>query len=162
MKPVSRDVILEVWERQCALDEEASQQLALRFLEEQPAVGIYLAAQDELLGDEAAESQLIPLATTIWEAMSRTRGRRLKPVRPQFIERTEATNIRMLQQLDDVREMEQGEAINTRFAGYNQQPLMAFCLEILMADHDDAPELAPERIGMEWILLKTIIDCFDQ
>jgi hypothetical protein len=48
------------------------------------------------------------------------------------------------------------------FLGYNQQPLLAFCIEILMAGDEETPELAPQRIGMELNWLKTVIDCFDQ
>jgi hypothetical protein len=155
-------VIVEVWERQCDLGEEPSRELAMQFMKEQPAVGVYLAAQYENLGDEAEESQLIPLASAVWEAMSQTHGRRLKRVTPKVIDRAEARNIQMLEKLEEGSEFEQGQTVMKLFKGYHQQALLAFCLEILMANNEDSPELAPERIGMEFIFLKTLIDCFDQ
>jgi len=31
-----------------------------------------------------------------------------------------------------------------------------------MQDNADQPELAPERVGLELLVLKTVIDCFDK
>jgi hypothetical protein len=33
---------------------------------------------------------------------------------------------------------------------------------MLMAGHKEIPELAPKRLGIELIHLRTIIDCLDQ
>ena len=133
-----------------------------QFMKEQPAVGIFLTVCDEQLGDEREQSQLIPLASAVWEAMTWMRGRRLKTVRPKVVEHADAANIRMLEKLEDVSEFEWRESVSGMFFGYNQQPLLAFGIEILMAGDEEAPELAPQRIGMELMWLKTVIDCFDQ
>jgi hypothetical protein len=162
MKPVSSEFIVEAWERECELGQEASSALVLQFMNEQPAVGIFLTVCDEQLGDEAEQSQLIPLATAIWEAMTRARGHRLKTVRPKVVDRADQANMRMLEKLEDVSEFEWQEQVRTLFATYNQRPLLTFCVEILMAGNEESPELAPNRIGMELFWLKTVIDCFDQ
>ena len=162
MNTIPRQLVIEVWERQCALGENEALALMKQFFEEQPALGIYLHVCDEQLGQEAANSQLIPLAATIGEAAARTRGKRLKAVRPKIIELAEAANTRMLEKLEDVSEFEWRETVERMFLGYHQQPLLAFCIEILMANDEEAPELAPQRIGMELIWLKTVIDCIDQ
>jgi hypothetical protein len=162
MKTVPSELIIETWERQCVLGEEASRSLMKQFFDEQPALGIYLFACDEQLGKESERSQLIPLAATVWEALTRARGKRLKAARPKVIERAEATNTRMLEKLEDISEIEWQETVKRLFLGYNQQPLLGFCIEILMADDEDQPDLAPERIGLELIWLKTVIDCLDQ
>lgn len=162
MTTAPRETIIEVWERQCALAQEPTFSLMKQFFDEQPALGIYLTVCDEQLGEEAEQSQLIPLAATIWEAMTRACGRRLKKVRPKVIERAENANTRMLEKLEDASEFEWRESVLRLFHGYNQQPLLAFCIEILMADDEEAPELAPDRIGLELIWLKTVIDCLDQ
>jgi hypothetical protein len=152
MNPIPRELVIEVWERQCVLGENETLALMKQFFDEQPALG----------EQEAAKSQLIPLAATIWEAATRTRGKRLKAVRPKTIELAEATNTRMLEKLEDVSEFEWRETVERMFLGYYQQPLLAFCIEILMANDEEVPELAPQRIGMELIWLKTVIDCIDQ
>ena len=161
MNTIPRELIIEVWERQCALGENEARSLMKQFFDEQPALGFYLFACDEQ-HDRDAASQLIPLASTIWEAATRTRGQRLKAVRPKVIERANDANTRMLEKLEDVSEFEWRETVERMFLGYHQQPLLAFCIEILMANDEETPELAPQRIGMELIWLKTVIDCIDQ
>ena len=162
MKTVPREIIESVWERQCGLEESEVRDFMRRFLDEQPAVGIYLAAHSEELGDESDRSQLVPLAATVWESMTQVSGRRLKMVQPGVVERADAANIQMLETLEDVSEFEWRERVLNMFTGYNQQPLLAFCIQVLMADDEETPELAPERVGMESLWLKTVIDCFDQ
>jgi hypothetical protein len=162
MNPIPRQLVIEVWERQCVLGEKESLSLMKQFFDEQPALGVFLLVCDEQLEQEAAKSQLIPLAATIWEAATRTRGKRLKAVRPKTIELAEAANTRMLEKLEDVSEFEWRETVERMFLGYYQQPLLAFCIEILMANDEEVPELAPQRIGMELIWLKTVIECIDQ
>ena len=161
MNTIPRELIIEVWERQCALGENEARSLMKQFFDEQPALGVYLFVCDEQLVQDAA-SQLIPLASTIWESATRTRGKRLKVVRPKIIDRAEAANTRMLEKLEDVSEFEWRETVERLFLGYQQQPLLAFCIEILMANDEETPELAPQRIGMELLWLKTVIDCIDQ
>lgn len=162
MKTVPRGFMVEAWERQCALAEEPTHVLTGQFMDEQPAVGIFLSVCDEQLGDEGNESQLIPLALAAWEAMTRMRGRQLKSVRPKVVEHTDTANTRMLEQLEDVSEFEWRERVTSMFLGHNQQPLLAFCVEILMVGNEETPELAPQRVGMELNWLKTVIECFDQ
>ena len=96
VKIVPREFIIEAWERQCALAEAPTRVLMQRFMTEQPAVGIYLTVCDERLGDEAGRSQLIPLASAAWEAMTRTRGQRIKKVPPKIVEQADEANLRML------------------------------------------------------------------
>jgi hypothetical protein len=161
MNTIPRELIIEVWERQCAMDENEARSLMKQFFDEQPALGVFLFACDEQFEQDAA-NQLIPLASTIWEAATRTRGKRLKAVRPKIIERANDANTRMLEKLEDVSEFEWRETVERMFLGYHQQPLLAFCIEILMANDEETPELAPQRIGMELLWLKTVIDCIDQ
>jgi hypothetical protein len=159
---VPREFIVEAWERQCALDQGPCERLVQQFVQEQPAIGIFLTVSSEQAGDDQGDSPLIPLALAIWEAMTRTLGRKLKTVRPKVIERADTRNLRMLEQLEEVSEFEWQERVTNMFLGHNQQPLLAFCIEILMAGNEEAPELAPQRIGMELNWLKTVIECFDQ
>jgi rhamnogalacturonyl hydrolase YesR len=162
MKTVPREFVVEAWERQCGLLEGPTRDLMRQFMDEQPAVGIFLTVGDEQLGDEAEESQLIPLASAVWEAMTRMRGRRLKMVRPEVVEHADQANTRMLQELEEASEFEWRESVTKMFLGHNQQPLLAFCIEILMARDEAEPEFAPQRIGMELVWLKTVVECFDQ
>ena len=162
MTTVPRETIMQAWERVCALDEEQTATVTKQFLDEQPALSVYLLACNDQLGDEAGQSTVIDLTIAIWEAMTLTLGRRLKAVRPRAIDHAEATNTRMLEKLEPGSEFEWAEAVRQLVHGYNQRELLGFCIEILMADDEETPELAPDRIGLEMLWLKTIIDGLDQ
>jgi hypothetical protein len=162
MKKISPAEIEEVWEHHCGLDEAQSREVSKRFLDQQPALGMYLLVCDEQLEDEALESQLVPLALTIWEVMTKANGRPLKQVQTTRIERAEEANIAMLKRLEAGSEVGMHSATGNLLKEYNQAPLLGFCLEILMLGNEETPELAPNRLGMELLWLKTVIDCFDR
>lgn len=130
------------------------------FTSQQPALTAYLLVADENLGDEAKESQLIPLAVLIWDSL-RSRKGHLRPISETTIEEAEAANVRFLEQCEAGSEMNQQAAAESLLSNYNQYPLLTFAIEVLMQGNEDAPELAPERIGFELLHLKTIIDCMD-
>jgi hypothetical protein len=162
MTTVPREMILQAWERVCALDEEQTTAITKQFLDEQPALSMYLLASTEELGVDAGQSNVIDLTIAIWDAMTLARGRRLKAVRPKVIDHAEATNTRMLEKLELGSEFDWTEAVRQLVHGYNQRELLGFCIEVLMGDDEETPELAPDRIGLEMLWLKTIIDCLDQ
>lgn len=162
MNTVPLETIMEVWQNHCDLGSEETENLVRRFMGEQPALGIYLFANCEQLGQEAEESKFIPLTVVAWEAMTRTSGRRLKSVRPKSIDRAEEANIRMLENLEPASEFEVHKSVEHMVHDYNQRELVGFCLEILMAGHEETPELAPDRLGLELLWLKTVIDCLDK
>jgi hypothetical protein len=162
MTTVARETIIQAWERVCALDEAQTTALSKRFIAEQPALSVYLLASTEQLGDEAGDTSVIDLAIAIWDAMTLTHGRRLKQVKPKAIDRAEETNTRMLEKLALGSEFEWNEAARKLIQQYNQRELLGFCIEILMSNDQETPELAPDRIGLEMLWLKTIIDGLDQ
>ena len=162
MKMVTREEIIETWDRLCALDEKQSATLSKKFLEAQPALGVYLLASTEDLGEEAAESPLVELVLAVWEVMTRVAGAPLKNLAPETIEAAEEANISALQNLESASEFQWHDAASGLIGSFNQREILGFCIEVLMADDEEQPELAPERIGMEMIVLKTVIDCLDQ
>ena len=83
-------------------------------------------------------------------------------MRPKAVERADQASIRPLEKLEESSEFEWRESVASLFFGYNQQPLLAFCIEVLMAGNEEVPELTPHWTGMELFWLKTVIDCFDQ
>ncbi|HWH71550.1 MAG TPA: hypothetical protein VNT26_19390 [Candidatus Sulfotelmatobacter sp.] len=162
MTTVTRDEVIEAWDQLCELDEEPTDELVKRFMDEQPALGLYLAAGHEAMGEEAEESPLIDLAVTIWQVMSRGAGQSLKSVTPEAVEQAEAENEQMLESLAESSDVESKSAAEQLATNYHQWPILGFCLEMLMQENEESPELAPERIGLELLMLKTLIDCLDQ
>ncbi len=162
MRRVSREEIIETWERLCGRDEKQSRAVAAQFMQEQPALGIFLAASTEGAGEGAQDRPVIELAMAFWEAMTKVAGRPLTTASPDDIDRAEEANTRSLEQLAEASEMEWKRTVEKSFQSYNQRELLGFGMEVLMAGHEDAPELAPENIGIEMLWLKTVIDCLDR
>jgi hypothetical protein len=166
METVPEDVIEQVWMRQCEMDEEDTQALVARFLEEQPYIAAYLLAanddEEEEEEEENAEedSQLIPLATLVWGVF--TDGVQQVPtVEGEDLTAAEERNIKLLETADESSETGMTELAERLFLEYNQRPLLQFALEVLMSDHEENPENAPGRVGLDLLYLKTVIDCLD-
>ncbi len=162
MKPVSREQIEATWDRLCDLDEKQSAAFSQKFLKAQPALGIYLLASNEEMGEEAEQSPLIDLTIALWDAMTQAAGKPLREITPEEIENAEDENSDMLESLGDGSEFQMHDAAAGLITSFNQSDILGFCVEILMQDNADQPELAPERVGLELLVLKTIIDCLDK
>ena len=161
MRTASREEIDEVWDKLCELNEEDTGDLVRRFMEEQPALGIYLSVSFESLGD-SPESPLIDVVMGCWQVMSQVAGRPLAQVSPEEIESAEEANTDALEKLEDASEIEWRATVSGLIQNYNQRELLGFGIEMLMSGNEEAPELAPESIGLELIWLKTVLDCLDQ
>mgnify|MGYP005842719993 FL=1 len=161
MTTVPFEMARQEWDQLCDLDQAQSTQLSQRFLEEQPALGIYMLVCSEQLGDDH-HTPFVELALMAWRVLSRTAGRPLARVSEDRIEAAEEANEKMLLNLDSASEMEGMTSIEHFIKGYNQMPLLGFALEVLMQGNEESPELAPENIGLVWVWLKSIIDCLDQ
>ena len=162
MKPVAREQIEAAWDRICDLDEKQSTVFSKKFLQAQPAIGIFLLATNENMGEEAEQSPLIELTMAVWDAMSQAAGRPLPEITPEDIETAEDANSGMLEALGEGSEFQMHDAAAGLITSFNQRDLLGFCLEILMQDNADQPELAPEHVGLELLVLKTVIDCLDK
>jgi hypothetical protein len=152
-----------VWERLCDLDREETAALVKRFMEEQPAVGVFLSASSEILYEKEAErSPVVDLVIACWQAMVEVAGHPLKTVTPDDLEQAEDANANTLQRLEEGSEIEGERAARESFQKYNQRELLGFGIEMLMSGHEENPELAPDSVGLEMLWLKTVLDCLDQ
>lgn len=163
MKTVPRQDIEQTWERLCAMNKEQTEALVKQFMNEQPALGMYLFANGESLeAGSLQESPLIDLVVASWQTLSQAAGRPLTPVTPKQIERAEQANTKAMEQLEEASEFEAREAAQTTLQPHRQRELLGFGIELLMSGHEENPELAPESIGMEFLWLRTVIDCLDR
>ena len=162
MNSVSREEITEAWTRLCDLDEAETGVLVKKFMDEQPALGIYLFANLEEMEGEAQHTRIVELVVAAWQAMTKSAGRQLPAATPEEIERAEDANTRTLEELDEASEFEWENSLRDLFQHYNQREILGFGIEILMSGNEDTPELAPEGIGLEMVWLKTVIDALDR
>jgi hypothetical protein len=161
MRAISRDEIEVAWDALCELNEEQTSALVKRFMEEQPALGIYLSVSFESL-DGDAESPLIDVIMGCWQAMSQASDGPLRLVTPDEIESVEQANTEELERLEEAAEIEWNDAVRSLIQDYNQRELLGFGIEMLMSGNEEAPELAPDTIGLEMLCLKTVLDCLDR
>jgi hypothetical protein len=163
MQTVSREQIEQAWDELASLEESDTKVWVNDFMQEQPALGIYLFASTESVEEEGGEgSKVIDLALAAWRAMSQAAGRPLETVEPEAIERAEDANTKGLEQLAEGSEMDWNQFVQDIVGRYNQRELLGFGLELLMSDNEESPELAPDFIGLELLEFKTVLDCLDQ
>jgi hypothetical protein len=162
MDTVPREIIQETWNRLCDFDEEASAQLSKEFFKAQAALGIYCAAQHENLGEEGEDSPMVELAIAFWQAMTRFAARPLPMATPDQIEAAEEATTKQLETLEDGSEMDLQTHALRIVENHNQRELLRFGIEILMARHEENPDLAPDSLGLEMIWLNTVVDCLDK
>ena len=162
MNSVSREEITAAWARLCDLDEAETDALVKKFMEEQPALGIYLFANMEGMEGGAEGTRIVELVVAAWQAMSQSAGRQLPAATPEEIERAEDANARTLEELDEGSEFEWEDSVRDLLRDYNQREILGFGIEILMSGNEDTPELASENIGLEMVWLKTAIDALDR
>ena len=162
MNTVSREEIIEAWTRLCDLDDTETSVLVKKFMDQQPALGIYLFANLEEMEGGAEHTRIVELVVAAWQAMSKAAGHQLPAATPEEIERAEDANTRTLEELDEGSEFEWENSLRNFFPDYNQREILGFGLEILMSGNEDTPELAPEGIGLELVWLKTVIDALDR
>ena len=160
MKTIPVEIVNSRWQRISDADEEQAKVLAKAMQRDQPFLMVYLLAMDEQLFAEDEQGRLMEFGAFVYGIMSE--GQRLRKVKDRDIERAEANNLKMLQKLDEGSEMEFASATENLVSNYNQAPLLRAILEALMSEYTDAPDLAPESIGLALVYLKTVIDCLDQ
>ena len=162
METVSGEVIEDTWNRLCELDEKGSRLLSEEFFKTQPALGIYCAAQQENLGDEGETSPMVELTIACWQAMTRVAGGRLPNATPEEIESAEEATRKQLENLEEGSEMDLQSHARRMIASHNQREMLGFGIRILMARHQEEPDLAPDSLGLEMIWLNTVVDCLDK
>lgn len=162
MNAVSREQITEAWNQMCDLGHAETDALMKKFMTEQPALGVYVFAKLEGMEEEAEHTRIAELVVAAWQAMTNAAGRQLPMATPDEIERAEDANTRTLDQLDEASEFEWKDSVRALFQDYNQREILGFGIEVLMSGNEDAPELAPESIGLELVWLKTVIDALDR
>lgn len=162
MQTVPRELIQDTWNRLCDLDEKGSTQLSKEFFKAQPALGIYCAAQDENLREEGESSPMVELTIAFWQAMTQAAGDPLPMATPEEIEAIEETIQKQLESLEEGSEMDLQTHARRTIENHNQRELLGFGIEILMARHEEDPDLAPDSLGLEMIWLNTVVECLDR
>jgi hypothetical protein len=163
MKTIPAERVDQLWDRVNSATEAQTLELAKLMQERQPALMVYLLASEETMegaGEEDA-GWLLSLGGIVFSIMS-GQSPDLPTATPEEIEAAEEANLAMLEQLNEGSEADWMTSIQKLMFNYNQAPLLGAVVEALMEGHEDAPELAPDTVGLGLLALKTVIDCLDR
>jgi len=161
MKTIAAADIESVLDHMARASEKEIRDIAERMQQQQPFVMVYLLAVEEQISEGQEQGWLMSLGGAIFEAISQANPI-LRQVTGDELLAAEEENQKMLEGLEAGSEMDFASAVDDLHTTYNQQPLLSVVLNELMADYADEPELAPEKIGLALLHLKTVIDCLDQ
>lgn len=161
MNTVSERIVERAWSRVNDATPEDVQELMDRMMAEQPFLGAYLLAVEEVWMPEGERGGLLLIGLIVWQAMSAGQPR-MASVTSEEIEAAEALNIQFIEQLEDGSEMQLTDALGSLATTYNQAPLLRAVLEALMQDQAGEGDEAPDSVGMAFLHLKTVIDCLDR
>lgn len=142
------------------MSEEESQQLAERLQASQPFIMVYLLAAEEMESERPHPGWLLELGGLICEVMTRAQPK-LPTVTGDELDAAEEKNTKCLHALEEESEMQWTNTIEHMMQHYAQAPLLGKVIELLMAGHEEIPELAGEEVGIGLLHLKTVIDCLD-
>jgi len=162
MRRITREEVESAWDELCDMDQQESEKSVASFMEEQPALGMILYANEDDPEDQTTDSRSIEIVLTAWTAFKAAAGRPLKSITPEQIDLIEEANTEALMKLESASEMEFQAFAQGTLGNHNQPDLVGFAVEVLMSGHEENPDLAPESIGSQLLTIKTAIDSLDQ
>lgn len=159
MQIVTDAMIDEVLEEQQDMDFWETERLIAQMSKEQPAILAYLMASNEDAYNFDEKQLLLFLGVNISQMMKK-QGKEFEQVSIDEIEEAQQRNIQMFEYLE---EESPGDFENTAamiFKEYNQKNVLRYIVESLFEDDD--PHIRPDRKGLIFFDLKTVLDCLDQ
>lgn len=161
MNTISGKIIDRIWKQINEATEEEGQRLLDVMAKQQPFIVAYLMAVEETLMGEEERGHLILIGLILWKVISEQKAD-LRQVTMDDLEAAETRNLKFLEEMEEGSEMDHLAGLQNLLATYNQMPLLSAAIESLMAEHEEAPELANENIGLALLHLKSVLDCLDQ
>jgi hypothetical protein len=161
MKTITADVVEKTWKRMGAISPAEGEGLAAQMYREQPFVQVYLLAVGErdLNVDEAP--LLHYLGMVVWQSFVAS-GQKLTQVDEELLDRAVHANEKMLEYLEGEPDTGFVKVVESVLDGYPQVEVLKYVVEALMEEPEEDCDIREESVGVMFIHLKTVIDCFDQ
>ncbi|GJQ57774.1 MAG: hypothetical protein D8M57_00850 [Candidatus Scalindua sp. AMX11] len=162
MNPISVDIVETTWNSIAETSEDTASEMVTRMGEQQPLILAYLmeAGEDELNQEE--REHLLYLGIVVWQIM--LQGSTTPPmINEEILEGVEELNIKMLEYVEGEPDSDFVDTIQKIINSYNQPEVLRYIVEALMEDPEEEESIIrEENIGLLFIYLKTVIDCFDK
>lgn len=159
MQIVSDDIIQEVLQEQAEMDFLETERLIAQMSREQPALLAYLMASNEEHYNFEEKQLLLFLGINISQMLKKNQ-QTLRQVSMENIEAAQEKNIQMFEYLEKELPSDFESTTEMIFKGYNQKHVLRYIIETLFQDDD--PHIRPDRKGLIFFDLKTVLDCLDQ
>jgi hypothetical protein len=160
MDRITSEIVETTWKKMAAMSRWEAQKLAKLFVKQQPVIATYLLAVDSDLLNQGERQLLFYLGTVIWQIMSH-RKTPLPVVTEEALYRAEDTNIKMAEYLQGETESGFVEATETIISSYRQPEVLQYVVEALMEEPEEGCIIRDDNLGIMFLDLKTVIDCFD-
>ena len=159
MKVVTDEVIKQVLQEQGEMDFLETERLIAQMSREQPSILAYLMGSNEDHYNFDEKQLLLFLGINISQMMNKTGGV-ADQVSMENIEAAQEKNIQMFEYLESEIPGDFEHTTAMIFKEYNQKNVLRYVIETLFDDDD--PHIRPDRKGLIFFDLKTILDCLDQ
>jgi hypothetical protein len=140
---------------------EQGPKLMQQMSQEQPLILTYLLAVDEDAFNQDERELLLYVGVVIWKIMSRGETP-IPEITEKILDAAEDKNIIILENLQGESDGDFLQVIAAMLENYNQVEVLRYVVEALFEDDEDDVDIREDNIGLMFIDLKTVIDCFDR
>ena len=159
MDQITSEIVEETWKRMAAMSWREAQKLAKLFVKQQPVVASYLLVVDSDVLNQDERQLLFYLGTVVWQMMSQGKTP-LPTVTEDDLFRAEDTNIKMVEYLQGETESGFRQVTETILNSHQQPEVLRYVIEALMEEPEEGCIIRDENLGIMFLDLKTVIDCF--
>ena len=160
MERITSEIVEATWKRMAAMSRREAQRLAKLFQKQQPIVVSYLLAVDSDILNSDERQLLFYLGTAVWQMMSQGKTP-LPAVTEDILYKAEDTNIKMAEYLQGETESGFVGATETIISNHRQPEVLRYVVEALMEEPEEGCVIRDDNLGIMFLDLKTVIDCFD-
>jgi len=160
MDHIPSEIVEATWKRMAAMSLRDARRVAKLFEKQQPMVVSYLLTVDTDILNQDERQLLFYLGTAIWQMMSQGKTS-LPKVTEDVLDKAEDRNIKMAEYL--LGETGSGFVAATKMiiGGYRQAEVLRYVVEALMEEPEEGCIIRDKNLGIMFLDLKTVIDCFD-
>lgn len=134
------------------------EELLTQFHTEQPVILGWLYAENGKAFEQSEKEYLLFILIVLWQSTKSVLPN-LPMIDEQQLEMAEEKNWEIM---DGVKARDFRDRLNDFFEGYDQEDLLAFVEDSLVAEEGEEGYIAPIAREAAFIYLKTVIDCFHQ
>jgi hypothetical protein len=161
METISEELVEKTWKESSALSREDANRSMLKTCEGQPDLVAYVTTLTKSR-DEEVKELAVTLFFVLYQIFRKGAPGELKRIPAEEIARYHENNLSLMQRLEKPHDKFVHRAARIQLAG--QPHVMKFLVETLVepGSLEDPLELSEEDKGLLYVVLKTVVDLFDE